>query len=340
MNSKATNNSRNVQIEGLRGASTLLIIIYHMFNRYQQIYLDKSISWMNHLGSFGVAIFFSISFYFLCDYNRTSLTFREGLMLLSKKMLRLIPTYIVAVTLIYVITNVCGLPGRTVSFGTFFLNVTLLNRIIGVGYVDGAHWYVQVLISITFITIAFRVLNIHRKPLTYLVWITTSFLINTVGTRLSIVGPEAYILGGFYAVYCSFVYSIKIIAENNNGGSKSLRRKWTLVALYCSLILLLWGKYIQLFELCVSMLILYLCLNHIISILEHELLQLVAASSYSIYLIHQNIGFLIQNKAASLIGEWNYLLPIFASVSTILIGIIFHKMVEKQLRSRIGYLLQ
>lgn len=38
---------RNLYIEGLRGAATLIIVIYHLVDRYQQIYLNNSIPWMD-----------------------------------------------------------------------------------------------------------------------------------------------------------------------------------------------------------------------------------------------------------------------------------------------------
>lgn len=60
--------TRNMQIEGLRGVAILMILIFHAFYRYQQIYSGNGIeyNWLKDWGSFGVCIFF-INFLLLSD---------------------------------------------------------------------------------------------------------------------------------------------------------------------------------------------------------------------------------------------------------------------------------
>ena len=47
---------KNRQIEGLRGIACLIVVVYHMFDRFQQVYLNSEIGFMNHLGTFGTLI--------------------------------------------------------------------------------------------------------------------------------------------------------------------------------------------------------------------------------------------------------------------------------------------
>ena len=54
---------RNYSIDGLRGGSALLIVCYHMFCRYQELYNNRTITFafINYWGQLGVAIFFILS---------------------------------------------------------------------------------------------------------------------------------------------------------------------------------------------------------------------------------------------------------------------------------------
>lgn len=52
--------SRNQQVDGLRGITVLMIVFYHLICRYSELYLDKSIYFLNQWGKFGVSIFLLI----------------------------------------------------------------------------------------------------------------------------------------------------------------------------------------------------------------------------------------------------------------------------------------
>lgn len=47
---------KNTQIEGLRGVAILIIVVFHIFDRFQQIYFERSIVWMNNFGYNGIVI--------------------------------------------------------------------------------------------------------------------------------------------------------------------------------------------------------------------------------------------------------------------------------------------
>ena len=62
---------KNQQIQGLRGFSILLVMIYHFFVRYQQIYVEgySNTSFVRNFGRIGVFIFLLISGYYLDSGN-------------------------------------------------------------------------------------------------------------------------------------------------------------------------------------------------------------------------------------------------------------------------------
>lgn len=82
--------TRNMQIEGLRGVAILMILIFHVFYRYQQIYSGNGseYNWLKDWGSFGVCIFLLISCYYLINFDSAIASF-SLLKYLIKKFMRL-----------------------------------------------------------------------------------------------------------------------------------------------------------------------------------------------------------------------------------------------------------
>lgn len=57
--------SRNKQVDGLRGTTILMILIFHIFYRYDEIYMNETGGVIRLFGSFGNTIFLLISSYYL-----------------------------------------------------------------------------------------------------------------------------------------------------------------------------------------------------------------------------------------------------------------------------------
>lgn len=119
---------KNTQIEGLRGVAILIIVVFHIFDRFQQIYFERSIVWMNNFGTFGTTIFLLISAFLLMSPSQTICTFREAVNAFLKKLVRLWPCYVVCVTITFLLSRVLYLPERTVGWGDYLFNILLLNR--------------------------------------------------------------------------------------------------------------------------------------------------------------------------------------------------------------------
>lgn len=149
---------RNKQIEGLRGIAMVIVVCYHLIFGYLKHYgtpIENNFLGIKYWGYFGVSIFILISGYFSQGENSIIRT-------IIKKVSRLWPAYVVAVFVIYITTTMFQLEGRTVSKLGFLANCLMLNGFIGIGYVDGAHWYITTLISCVIVSSA---LNKIKEPL-------------------------------------------------------------------------------------------------------------------------------------------------------------------------------
>jgi peptidoglycan/LPS O-acetylase OafA/YrhL len=62
--------------------------------------------------------------------------------------------------------------------------------------------------------------------------------------------------------------------------------------------------------------------------LSNKTLSKVGVASYSIYLIHENVGFLIMNRIGGSFQGWNWVIPIFLIILFTLFGILSYKYLE------------
>ena len=69
-------------------------------------------------------------------------------------------------------------------------------------------------------------------------------------------------------------------------------------------------------------------------IFDSIVLKKLGESSYPIYLIHQNVGFMIELRICELKG-WDYSVPTFAFTVVIIMGIIIFHLIEKPIQKMI-----
>ena len=131
--------NKNLQIEGLRAFAIISVVLFHVFCRYLQIYMNQSIWWMENLGSIAVNLFFLISGYFSCTKTN-----------LFKKLLRLWPGLFLSVLFSSVLLSLLPLPNKSLSFLQIITNAFSINALFNIPYVDGAHWYIHTLIILLF----------------------------------------------------------------------------------------------------------------------------------------------------------------------------------------------
>lgn len=179
--------NKNLQIEGLRGIACILVAIHHIVWSFSFNYLNEewavNISNYAFLGRFGVFIFLMISTYYMVNpkSNDCCESFRDGLLMVKTKIVRLYKRlwigYALTITIIFFVTKLFNSLDLSVSVKTLLLNYTMLAGLIPkVQYVDGAHWYIAMLLYSTIIVSVIEFL-LEGKVQFYLLWLTGSFLV-------------------------------------------------------------------------------------------------------------------------------------------------------------------
>jgi peptidoglycan/LPS O-acetylase OafA/YrhL len=131
------NRTRLDGLDALRGLAAMAVVVYHYAHRGPDLYPELGqvikLTWW---GQYGVHLFFVISGFviFMTLGRATPRAF------LVTRFIRLYPLYWLAVILTFVTVLTFGLPGREVSLGEAILNLSMLQAFVGVPHVDGAYW--------------------------------------------------------------------------------------------------------------------------------------------------------------------------------------------------------
>ena len=165
---------KNNQVQFLRGIACLVIVFFHYYCRYEQIYFNnyQYPLLISEMGTIGVLIFWLLSGYYLIPNREIN-----SIQYILNRGYKLYPPYLISIIMIYLL-SFSGYLGanREVSISDFLKNVIMVNGFIASPYVDGAHWYLTY--TVTFILIASILILLKKQHDInyYMIWL----LINVI----------------------------------------------------------------------------------------------------------------------------------------------------------------
>ena len=329
---------KNNQIQVLRALFCFVIIFYHYSTRYSQLFNISSVFTNNvfeYLSHFGITSFFILSGFFLIRRQKVFLTPKQKIIYWLKRFLKLYIPYLIAVLIIFLL-SFTGLYGaeRTVSFSAFIENFFFVNLITGHGNVDGAHWYIFALITLLFLTFIYDLLPKKNKEWIFywfvflIISIISSVLLRTIENNAFITQTSKYVtffLCRGYFPYCFigiavYLFDFEKIKQRNN--------VVVLIAFLLSIIYIASDNWVYLLLLLLSLALIVCCLFRVFAFLEKiKVLVLLGDASYSIYLTHQNIGYMFLNIFNDKI---NYYISIpIVMIIMVIFGLLFWLVIEK-----------
>ena len=144
-------------LDALRGLAALSVLIGHYTAGYDRLYgHSDDLLFTYPWPGYGVTLFFMISgFVILMTAERV----KGPLDFAWARFSRLYPAYWAAVILTFTVVTIFSLPGRQPTLPRAVVNLTMLQKLIGVGSVDGVYW--TLFVELCFYAIVFALLCIR-----------------------------------------------------------------------------------------------------------------------------------------------------------------------------------
>ena len=275
---------RLLELDALRGLAALVVVLYHYFYRFDILYGHKGISveWI-HNGKLGVQLFFMVSgFVIFLTLNRLN----NPLDFIVSRFSRLFPAYWVCLILTFVVVGYFSLPGREVSYYYAAINLTMLQEFFRVPHVDGVYWTLTVELTFYFwIFILYMLGGLARIEIVLiplmmitLLHVFGFFEIHPVFMKIFVLVHLPFFVAGI----CFF----KLVSKSNDVS--------TIAALLLSLVVAIYvNSEVNPAIFVLFYIIFYTVVSGRTPFLAAPPLIFLGGISYTLYLIHQNVGYVI-----------------------------------------------
>ena len=323
---------QNQLINALRGIGISWIVLFHYTMRYNTLFPNKSYEFpiIFNNGKIGVTIFFIISGYLMGRYLyfEKSIGIKTSLKFFINKYWRLWPLYAISVVLIYAILCFYPLPSRNVNFLDFIMNFFFINHF-GIPNVDGAHWFLSTLISLTFLLAIFlciRKVSVRLKFFDVYVCFCIAFFIIKHLFQLDFGFLSAFV-SKWQLNFLFGVYSYMFFKGTRNRINKTL---FVVLGVFCCLSNNLQGC-LFIFLILASIYLEIKHLNLYNKIVSYKLMKFfiwVGNVSFCWYLIHQNIGYVFFYYLYSYMSDMPIVLILFVLSFTFISAFILNKLIR------------
>lgn len=325
------NNRRLLELDALRGLAALAVVFFHYTTRYDQLFGHEKLNYIDFsYGHYGVNLFFMISGFVIFMTLKRIGNVKE---FISKRALRLYPAYIIAVVITYICVKLYGLEGREVSLSQAIVNLTMFQGHVGIPHVDGAYWSLTVELTF-YIIIGFLIYFGLTKSIQNIsiIWLLISSCIMISGIVMNSFLFEIITYLSISRYSHLFVAGIMFYLIRINPSVKSY-----IILLGCLLYDYIFMSFESNIFITISFIIFYLIINNKLQFLSIRPLVFLGTISYSFYLVHQNIGYIIINllERNGFTHELYLLVPIlFSILLATLLTFYIEKPIQKYVRNK------
>lgn len=337
------------EIDLLRFIAALAVVFFHYaFRGYAADDLSilpyPLLAPLAKYGYLGVELFFMISgFVILMTAIATNV---RGFVI--SRASRLYPAFWIACTLTFIVTFYLGEPRFKASFTEYLGNMTLLGEFIGINSLDGSYWSLFIELRFYFlISLLLALKKIHYAQTALIAWLVVSFAleIKPIGTLRAIFITEyaAFFIAGatcflIWAESLSISKGLMLLSAWALSEYEMLSSLPALEQHYQTTFnpLTIIGIVSSFF------LILFLIAQRWTGLFAHKRWLVLGALTYPLYLIHQNIGYMLFNQLYSNINPHLLFWGTLGLMLILAYGIyaVFEKRLARQLRQLLGQVLK
>lgn len=284
------------ELDALRGLAALAVLVFHYTTRYDNLYGHPALVPDFRVGEYGVQLFFMISGFVIfmsLERTRTSLDF------VVSRASRLYPVYWAAVLLTFAVTAAFGLPGLESRPWEALVNLTMLQRLFGVPHVDDVYWTLTVELAfygLMWLVYASRQLSHIERLGTFWLGLMALFAVAERALGWALPGP----VGNFLLLEHGHLFFAGILFYRLHQRAASRLAPLRLglcLAVQPLVATLESGLVVALFFLLFG-----LFLGGWAGFLAQPPLLFLGTISYSLYVLHQNIGYVVMRELYALEG--------------------------------------
>ena len=307
----ASSSVRVVELDALRGLAALAVVAFHYTTHYHnEVGHTEPLGFGFPAGNYGVQLFFLISgFVIFMTLERT----RTAMDFVVSRVSRLFPAYWTAMAITAAVVYSIGFPSQMLPLRDLLLDLTMVQEMLGAEHLDGSYWTLEVeLFFYVQMLFWFMLGQLGRIRIIIGAWLLLAVaygLCAKNGLHFSWLAREVLILRHipFFAMGILF-YRIHAYAGPH-------RRDVGLIGLSLLAIAIAYPP-VYLVVACACAAIFGLFVTGRLNWLRTAPLAYLGAISYSLYLLHQSIGFVLIHRM-----EQRGIAPLTAIVLTV--GAIF-----------------
>jgi peptidoglycan/LPS O-acetylase OafA/YrhL len=275
------------ELDALRGLAAVAVMVYHFTYHYGRNvgHLDRPLFELT-FGHFGVQLFFMISgfvIFMTLEKTRTAMDF------VVSRFSRLYPAYWAALAISSLFVYTIGLPSQRLPLPDLAANLTMIQSLLHYRHLDGSYWTLQVeLLFYAQMLCWFMFGQLHRIP-----WIIAAWLMVTV---MYLVLPNwgvpvSWTLGQLLILGHIPFFSLGILFYRLHQGRESGHWVNHLLIAACIGVIAATQPTPFLLVAVVCTGAFYLFIKGYLRWLQSAPFTFLGAISYSLYLLHQVIGF-------------------------------------------------
>lgn len=292
-------NNRIFELDALRGLAALGVVLFHYTTKYEQLsHSGYTTLFEFKYGYFGVQLFFIISGFVIF---MTITNIKKPIDFIFKRFIRLYPIFWICMTITFLVTSFSQIERFQRSIADYFINFTMVPSLLGFQPIDGVYWsLIPELFFYAFILIVFIAKLLNHIILINFIWL---FLI-AISYFIDLPLPISIILNLKYGML--FIVGINFYKLYNDQGTAINH-----IQILCALLLSFVGNdFLFGFFFLGFIIIFYMLSFRKLSFLNFKSFVFLGEISYSLYLIHQFIGYIIIYNLIGL-GVTNYYVLIF-----------------------------
>jgi peptidoglycan/LPS O-acetylase OafA/YrhL len=305
---------RLYQIDFLRFFAAISVVLFHytfrgfMADNWSPLEFEFLGSIFKY-GFYGVHLFFIISGFVI------SLSIQDNSFVnfLISRITRLYPAYWFCVTLTFIAIMIWGAPIFEASLNQYLVNLTMMQKFFNISDIDGVYWTLAIELKFYFIIGLYLLINYKNKiklDVFIFSWLALTIIMQGLNSRNI---PAVTVVQSFFDVgYNSYFIAGMLLYRIYKAGNKityigalllclviSLRNLKPEIGMLENVYKSPISYYIAISIVVFWYLVIYLCSINYLQSLNKKSFMWLGALTYPLYLIHENIGFMMFNKVAS-----------------------------------------